>query len=467
MKRILLLLCFIAAMSVSSRAQLFTVDTLTYRGDISKYINIVIMGDGYTANQLNAFRTDADSLFNYLFRQAPWSNYKGYFNVFAIRVISAQSGAAHPNSAPDCASAPVPVSIPWTYLGCSFDAYGIHRLMVAFNIVNISKVLAANFPSYDQAFIISNSPYYGGSGEYYATSTVNAYSKEITAHEIGHSFAGLADEYYPGDAYAGERANMTQQSNPALIKWKNWIGPSGVTVQPHCCGSIAASWYKPHTNCKMQVLGGAFCPVCTEAIIENIHSITNPVVRYLPTAATVAATKQFISFRLLELMKPQPNTLKIVWKLDGTVIPGNADSVKINQNPLSAGNHTVSASVTDTSALLRVNNHSTLHVNTITWTIRKTSTGIVLTPAENEITCTIYPNPASDMLNIGLDLAKNDDLIIELLAPDGKLVRRITEQHVAPGKHLNSMDVKSLKPGAYIIAVKVGDYVHTRQWLKQ
>src|ERR1035437_1399306 len=217
MKKIITL-CFIFLIKLNSvNSQTFQVDTLQYKGDINKYINIVIMGDGYTSSQQNTFITDANNLSSYLLAQTPWVNYANYFNVFAIKVISSQSGAKHPNTSSDCSSASplVPVSNPTTYFGCTFDSYGIHRLIVPQNTTNIVNVLAANFPNYDQVLIIANTPYYGGSGGAYATSTVNSSSKEIAAHEIGHSFAHLADEYYAGDNFAAEKPNMTQETNPS------------------------------------------------------------------------------------------------------------------------------------------------------------------------------------------------------------------------------------------------------------
>ena len=100
--------------------------------------------------------------------------------------------------------------------------------------------LAKNFPNYDQVCILANTPYYGGSGGSYATTTLNTASNEIYAHEIGHSFAALSDEYYAGDGYAGERVNMTKETNPLLVKWKNWMNINGIGIYQHCCGGNSA-----------------------------------------------------------------------------------------------------------------------------------------------------------------------------------------------------------------------------------
>jgi len=130
--KIHLIVGFLACFFSTINAQTFKVYTLQFYGDISKFINIVILGDGYTANQLDTFIFDAKKLSNYLFSQSPWSNYNNYFNVFAIKVISQETGTKHPNTAPDCGNS-VPITNPNTYFGCTFDSNSIHRLVVPTN----------------------------------------------------------------------------------------------------------------------------------------------------------------------------------------------------------------------------------------------------------------------------------------------------------------------------------------------
>ena len=449
-------------------SQVFDVDTIQYNGNTNKYINIIIMGDGYTSTQQATFISDAINLNNHLFLQVPFSNYKNYFNVFAIKVISTDSGARHPNTAIDCSSASplVPVSNPNTYLGCTFDYNGMHRLVVPTNNLNIASVLANNFPNYDQLLIISNSPYYGGSGGNYATSTTNSSSPEISAHEIGHSFSYLADEYYAGDYYAGEKVNMTKETDPALIKWKNWMSYNGIGIYQHCCVENSALWYKPHTNCKMQYLGNPYCSVCTQAIVEKIHDLVNPIVNYTPTnSTTINTSNQYIDLKLTELMKPIPNTLKIEWKLDASTISLNTDSVKIDQNSLTNGSHIVSVNVTDTSTLVRIDNHAAIHLSTVTWTINKTATNIKLTSTDNQFSFSVFPNPATNIFNISVQTEKQTNLETKIVSMNGKTVRK-TDKMLIEGKYTNSIDIEDLSIGAYFVIIKLGDTVHTETLIK-
>jgi hypothetical protein len=466
MKRLISLVISILLTAVNGHAQVFKVDTVIYNGDISKYINFVIMGDGYTSSQQGKFRRDVDSSFAYFFSQTPFTNYKQYFNLFAIEVISVDSGISHPNTAPDCASYGVPLASPNTYFNCSFDANNIHRL-VTYGYSVVLNVLAKNFPAYDQALIMSNTPYYGGSGGQFAAFTARPQSRDVAAHELGHSFAGVADEYYAGDGYAGERVNMTAQSNPSLVRWKAWLG-GAVGVYQHCCGGNSASWYKPtQGHCKMESLNLPFCAVCGEAIVESIHDRVNPVVSYLPAAGAVASSQQMLPFKLTQLMKPVPNTLRIEWKLNGTVIATNKDSVIIDQNKLPNGLSNLVVNVTDTTSFLRVTGHATKHFSTVSWSITKTKTGVLTQASNSEFSYSMYPNPATESLNIALNLQRRISIALQMFSTDGRLVYQEPTKNYEAGKQVLTMNVDQLPAGPYFFVMKIGDDSYTERWVKE
>lgn len=133
----------------------------------------------------------------------------------------------------------------------------------------------------------------------------------MAIHEIGHSFPGLADEYEIGGQ--GERPNRTTDTNPATVKWKNWLGVNGIGIYDIGVGG----WQRPHQACKMRYLGVAFpfCAVCREAFINKIYALVTPIYDFLPATAmlTVSATTNFSA----TLTLPIPNTLTTEWKLNG------------------------------------------------------------------------------------------------------------------------------------------------------
>jgi hypothetical protein len=91
------LLCFL--IFNLSYSQIFDLVPLLENGTKDKRINLVILGDGYTASEQAAFMQDATFVSNYLMNKPPYSNYKNYFNVYALKVISQESGVKHPGTA--------------------------------------------------------------------------------------------------------------------------------------------------------------------------------------------------------------------------------------------------------------------------------------------------------------------------------------------------------------------------------
>lgn len=368
MKRALLISAILFTLGFSGIAQQFDLDTIQFTGNINHRINLVILSDGYQSSELSQFIVDANSFTETFFSNTPYREYQQFFNVFAIKVPSNESGASHPGTATDVTEPEHPIIEVDNYFGSTFDYFNIHRLLVPVKSAAITTVLANNFPSYDQVVVLVNTPYYGGSGGPYATTTRNPASSDVAIHELGHSFAGLKDEYWVGDVYAAEGINMTKETDPTLVRWKNWIDDNGIGIYQHCCGGTSASWHKPHENCKMQVLGMPFCSVCIEGTIEMIHSLTNPLIGYTPSDINVSAQACTLEFEI-ELVEPVPNTFRKRWMLNDLEIGSNVRTLQIAKQALNPGANELTVIVEDTSELLRIDNHENIHLSTVSWMI--------------------------------------------------------------------------------------------------
>ena len=353
MKKQLLSLLFLMAASVGIEAQSFKfpVDTLIKTGSIKRRVNIVILPDGYTAAELPKFKTDADAFISYLFKKPPFDRYKPYFSVYTIAVPSAESGVTHPQNATDEATTnPQPIETKNTFFGSSFDTGKIHRLLNYTKGTNITNVLATNFPSYDIVFIMVNTPYYGGAGGFTATFSLNAASNEIGVHELGHSFPGLADEYYAGVAYEAERPNQTKDKSPTTNRWKNWLNTPGIGIFDHT--SPGQAWAKPaNGTCRMEFLNKEFCSVCRENFVEKILKLIPPVESQLPTISNPQLTDVPTTFKL-DLLKPNPNSLQVEWFLDGISI-STKEQLQLNAASLPNTSATLVATVYDSTAISR------------------------------------------------------------------------------------------------------------------
>ena len=444
---------------MSALAQQFDMDTILFNGNPDSHINLVILSDGYTNSDLPKFVEDASIFTTAYFNEIPFLNYSTYFNVFLIKVPSNESGASHPGTATDVTEPAHPVITVDNYFGSTFDYAQMHRLLVATKTTVISNVLADNFPEYDQVLILVNSPYYGGSGGYYTVASTNSESSEIAAHELGHSFSGLMDEYWAGEVYAAEGINMTKQAYLSLVRWKNWIGTNLIGIYRHCCGGTSDQWFKPHENCKMQFLGSPFCSVCVQGTVERIHALVTPVESYEPQNAPMSADSASVKFKL-SLIAPQPNTLKRIWLLNGIFLKQNIDSVLISKSSFLSGPNTLKAIIEDTTQFLRVDNHASIHISEITWSINEYITDIKeITSSSSEITIDLYPNPTSDYLNVKWT-NKKGDIRFEIYDIHG---RKLLSQ-----RNANSINLQKLSQGTFIIKIYMdNDLVTTRKIIKE
>jgi len=157
------------------------------------------------------------------FAQQPFAEYRNYFNIRRVDVISAQSGADHPEIG----------VFKNTALDATYNCSGIQRL-VCVNTGKVNSVITASgipATSRDMVLVIVNDPQYGGSGGAIAVASTNSQAVELILHEGGHSFGLLADEYGgppPPSCVTSEpvQANATRQTSRLFIKWAAWIDPS-------------------------------------------------------------------------------------------------------------------------------------------------------------------------------------------------------------------------------------------------
>jgi len=459
--RFFILLCFFSLHFFGQTV--IGVDTIMKSGPIDKRINIVIISDGFTTSEISQFVTKATALSSYLFNQAPYNRYKKYFNVFAIECPSPQSGVSHPGTATDVTEPIIPVASVQTNFNTTFDNNFTHRAIVSNNSSAIYAVLASNFPAYDQIVILANSPEYGGTGGPYAVMSINSSAPETLVHELGHSFAGLADEYWAGLFFATEKPNMTAWTYTNTVKWAPWVGTSSVGIYPYDTLAPASNWFRPHQNCKMRFLGVPYCPVCQQTVIERIHTLSNPIDGYFPDTTGIITPSFSDQVFKAKLVKPNPNTLKTTWELNSNKVGGNVDSVLINNNSLAEGNNSVLLTVIDTTKYTRDTNHVHLHTYSILWNINYSSVGIKEIKAKMELS--VFPNPASDVVNVNYTLMEESLITISITDMSGKRVLSEKTVRASAGEYRRELDVSKLDEGNYILELRINNQVINNKFI--
>ncbi len=458
MRLILTKIACLLALTIHSFAQVFPVEKIYYSGDKSKRINLVILGDGYTLSQQSQFLLDANNITNKLFSTSPYKEYKKYFNVYAIKVVSVESGASHNGTSTDNQCGSQPVITVNNYFGSSFDGGGssVHRLLVISSYNKVYNVLAANFPEYDQALVITNTDYYGGSGGTFAVTSLGTSASEVAIHEIGHSFAYLADEYWAGDAYqTNAKANMTSDNNPMTIKWKSWLNTAGIGIYQHNDGP---GWYKPSNGtCKMEFLGVPFCSVCRETHIEKFHSIVNPIDSFIPSN-TSSLTGDILNFQI-NLILPEPNTMSGKWLLNNNIVKKNIATYQLRNTDLFTGTNVLEYRVTDTTALSKSSTHLSSHLYSVKWNIQKSVVnGFDVKPLLSQSSIRVYPNPSSGSTWVEFYIEEKGNVNIVLTDLTGKTVFS-NRSSKSPGNHIINIPGEGIQAGLYNLRYEINGSV--------
>ncbi|MEW6049746.1 MAG: M64 family metallopeptidase [Candidatus Zixiibacteriota bacterium] len=364
-----LFMLFFVTISVSPALCQVVFKQLVDNGPREKRINFVMLADGYTSAEQNKFDADAAVLQSYLLSFSPFSDYAEYYNVFTIYVPSVESGSDHPFSG----------IYRNTYFSSSFDCYGIQRLVTippndwdpdySHGAGKVYSLLGTWLPEYDIIAVIVNDPEYGGSGGDIAVLSNHSAAPEVVVHELGHTLAGLGDEYE--DAYPGypdiEEPNTTQQTVRELIKWNPWILPSTPIPTPENSGYSGVvglfegahyhttGWYRPRLNCEMRSLYQQFCDICKEQLILAKYARVAPIQGFSPTAPALTMTTVESQNLGVTTMMPNGLPLSCQWHLDSIPIPGATDTslVAIGYQ-LGLGTHRIQAKVWDNSSSVRM-----------------------------------------------------------------------------------------------------------------
>ena len=250
-------------------------------GTAEECIDIAIVAEGYTAEEMDIFMRDARTACEEIFRYEPFASHKQRFNVVAVKLASKQSDVS------------VPQEDVWrqTALNSNFHTFYSPRYLTTNSVHLIHDSLAG--VDYEHLIILANTDTYGGGGiynSYTLTTAHNPQFKPVVVHEFGHSFGALADEYFYEQADHTENTYKLgyepwEQNITTLVdfesKWKDMLDKrTKIPTEPtdkrkenytvgvyEGGGYITKGMYRPAVVCRMRDnVATQFCPVCQRAI---------------------------------------------------------------------------------------------------------------------------------------------------------------------------------------------------------
>lgn len=191
-------------------------------GEPRDKVDLLLMGDGYTAAEMEKWHNDARRLTELLFAASPFKEHRADFNVWAIDTPAGESGISRPSDGR------------WRHspLRTAYDAFGSERYILTFDNKRVRELASA--APYEFIEIVANSREYGGGGIFNLYATVaadNEWTPYVFVHEFGHHFAGLADEYYTSDVSYSSSTERVEPwepnvtADPNAAKWADLIAP--------------------------------------------------------------------------------------------------------------------------------------------------------------------------------------------------------------------------------------------------
>lgn len=379
--------CLILLLGWISHSQTFAQSPALFvveeNGPRSKRINLVFLSEGYTAADMPNFAGHVNGVVNFLFSKEPWKQYRSYCNIYRIEIASNQSGCDNGNTSGAGGFRD-------TYFHSGFNTPSVSQLLTlnsagtnrAFSLLN------AHVPEYDVLVVLVNDTKYGGAGGSLSIASTNASSAAIVEHEIGHSFARLADEYdIEYTIYTpSEKPNNTAQTTRSLIRWNHWIDASTPLPTPEISandsivglfeGSMyrTSGWYRPHNNSLMRSLNRPCGNVNREQFVLNIYSNISPIDGFSPTTTTRNVTsREVLQFSVSPKIPSEGPALLTSWTINGIPQTGeSASTFSVNSESIGDGNHTVTATVRDPTSFVRLDSSALLE-DSITWSLNMTN----------------------------------------------------------------------------------------------
>ena len=344
-------------------------------GPAAERLNLVILGDGYQADQQSLFRADVDRNLAVMWATEPFRSYRDYINVYAVELASIdygvrcdpdgrvrspdgtirdtgeregpidakdtalrmifQNGCADPlargvvyGDAPvGCQSHPGPAP-------CETGSQALNRILDTY----VTPALGIPRGAQNlQSLAIFNTFTYGGIGGTSATTSGGSpQGPLISLHEIGHSLGTLADEYpyssrdvvrpcYTGGEPSSFHHTVYTDEQKMIAdrhKWFRWLGEeslSGGRIGLHeGGGTYPCGQRRPSEHSMMRWLGFDWDQIGRENMVARITGLRNS--GQMVVRSTPAGVVPHDGVLWAEAGRPRDHELSFTWRAGDRVI---------------------------------------------------------------------------------------------------------------------------------------------------
>lgn len=265
---------------------------------------MAVLAEGYREEEMDSFLNAAKRITDEILSYEPYASHKDKFNFVAVMSPSRESGVS------------VPLKGEWrdTAFSSHYSTFYSSRYLTTPDVWRVHEALAG--VPYEHILILVNTDEYGGGGiynSYQIAAANNRLTLPVAVHEFGHSFGGLADEYFYTEEEDGTYPLDVEPWEPNITtlvdfdsKWKEMLA-DGTSVPTPCSETVgtreeqmkraedgladgksgrlgvyegggyrAKGIYRPQITCRMRDnYHPAFCPVCEAALTRLIHFYTN------------------------------------------------------------------------------------------------------------------------------------------------------------------------------------------------
>jgi len=316
--------------------------TLVDNGPVENRFDLVILGDGYTIDELDSFLKEARRISDRLFQEQPFKEYASYFNVRAVCVESKERGY---DIIPGKTRKDTALNGAAQYDLMTVDHGAVTRALEGIPNDGLAVVLIHG----------GGTTGTGGGGVLAMGSSADS----ILHHETGHALAGLGDEYETkvgaaaiGDSGEGKRdregftkvdgkwvrlkelpsvaiaPNLMSGSDPEDMKknapWKHWIALGEKNWRPkgmrevgvfEGAGMKSHDVWRPQLDCRMRDASMEYCVVCMEQMVLAFHRGVKGIDTSDPAAESIQADPKEPLRLSLRTMQPKTHDLVVEWTL--------------------------------------------------------------------------------------------------------------------------------------------------------